>query len=86
MPQDGRRSETYCPECRENGKAYDLFQRLIDAGHVDTSSGFTKLKQPVFRLTEAMVRSKSQRETERTLQALERLGITLGNDSEEKST
>ena len=76
-PRNGRRSETYCPECREEGKAFDLVQNLMGEGYLEESSRVNNLAQPVFRLTEEMIQRKNKRQMERAEEALERLGNDL---------
>lgn len=76
-PRGGRRSETYCPECRKAGEASDLTQDLIDAGYLEQPSGSSSLAQPVFRLTDKMVQRRRKREQERIDENFERLGIDV---------
>ena len=77
-PRNGHRSETYCSECREEGKASDLAQNLMDEGYLEKSPGGDNLAQPVLRLTEGMVQRRNRREMERTEEALESFGIDMG--------
>ena len=73
QPRNGRRSETYCPECREVGKASDLAQNLVNEGYLQESPRVSNLAQPVFRLTERMIQNRNKLDTERAEAALQRL-------------